>query len=485
MNVNQLILSCLLIAGAVHFKSVEANIEDALGAFINIVVGQRPNNENGTASQFKEKALNDKSNVEIYDSTSQVIIERSGFKQKTYEVVSDDGYITQVINIINPKADRTKLKRPPVILSHGGLTDTSAWMLVDAIEHHPEKYPRTASDGPITSSNRSMAFMLCNNGYDVWLMGTRGSNKQNLGHIKYKARFLTDLLADVISNEEESDTIAREFVDTLKYFDYSMDELVDYEYPKQIETIVELSGSDKVTFVAMSFGTPIAFKLLCSNKAISKRIHNYVALLPLLNTKGTSRLVALAFKLLPKIPIPLGTIVTQIILSQPVRDFLRKLDRYGLFKMITTLVFGSSAKYQTDLEDAAVGHVFLSTGFKEVQHFAQEVQQARLQKFDYGPAKNLFIYGSHDPPVYDLSQFKTKHWMIATSGNDILGPPASGDQYVSMIKVKPYKHLNIPGWNHADMVAAFDNDIKINFPVLDFLEKTKLPRKRKIMDDDE
>lgn len=451
-------------------EAQEDKFEDLISGFLNTALDQRPNNnENGISEHFKNRALNDRSNFDIYDSTSQEIIERSGYKQKSYQVVSNDGYITQIINIINPLADRSRLKGPPVMLFHGGIIDTTSWIWVDSIQHHPERYPRDLREhGPIRSSNRSLAFMLANNGFDVWLVGTRGSNKQNMSHIKYQARLLEDLLGGL----SDIQSTVRQLNDTIEYFDYSMDELVEHEYPRQIETVLKLTRSKRVSVVGLSYSTPILFKILASNKSLAGKIHSYLALEAMLNTNGASLLLKLLYQIVPFVPRPFGTLLLEVGFSKTLRDtVLRRISRYGLFKTIMSLLVGSSSKYSTDLCEPVVGHIGLSTGFKEIQHSAQQMKLGQLQKFDYGPTKNQLVYGSSTPFVYDLSQIDLKHWMIVSSANDVLGTPDSADEYVRQIRIRPYKSLRIQAYSHLDGVAAFDNDIKVNLPALEFFEK--------------
>ncbi|KAG8262760.1 hypothetical protein J6590_047280 [Homalodisca vitripennis] len=43
------------------------------------------------------------------------------------------------------------------------------------------------------------------------------------------------------------------------------------------------------------------------------------------------------------------------------------------------------------------------TSTKVIEHIMQIIQTGWLQQFDYGPQKNLLMYGSHKPPEYDIS----------------------------------------------------------------------------------
>lgn len=46
------------------------------------------------------------------------------------------------------------------------------------------------------------------------------------------------------------------------------------------------------------------------------------------------------------------------------------------------------------------------TSTKTLEHFAQEIISQKFRQYDYGESKNMKIYGSPDPPNYDLSQIR-------------------------------------------------------------------------------
>lgn len=165
------------------FDKPHRQFDSIFGKGFSFLIGQKYESEHNEPSIFKDYALRDESNDDSARLTVQQIITRSGYQHETHKVLADDGYITEMIRIINPLADRRNLKQPPVMLLQGGLSDQSIWVWASSIQHHPEKYPRVVSqDGPISSWNRSLGFMLANNGYDVWLVGSRGSNERNQAH---------------------------------------------------------------------------------------------------------------------------------------------------------------------------------------------------------------------------------------------------------------------------------------------------------------
>lgn len=98
------------------------------------------------------------------------IIRQAGFQSESYKSVSTDGYITELTRLINPLVDAGKrLKSPPVVLYGGPTVSSIAFLMASSNKHHPMPWPRNSSKewGYTTISNRSLAFMLSNYGYDV------------------------------------------------------------------------------------------------------------------------------------------------------------------------------------------------------------------------------------------------------------------------------------------------------------------------------
>lgn len=482
------------LAGAIKTDFFKENIQDALLAPINVLINdvlqplifnQRPGNENGTNAQNRENALHDITNENAGTFNAQQLIARSGFQHEDHFVLADDGYVTNIIHIINPKADQAQLKQPPVFITHGAIIDPTAYLWSSTISHWPEDYPRKAGQLPMRSSNRSLALMLANHGYDVWLVGSRGNSLMNQGHVKY--RVFQPIGYSNIDKMNQFRTDVARLDDKFKYFDYTMDEIMKYEVPRQIEKVLELTGAEQITFVSFSYSTMIAFPLFALRPEIARRIHQHIVLAPIINNKGATPELRLGHELAPRFPYKLGVLLTDFLLTHPFPNlftgWIRNLHlRYTFAKPLQEIAVGTSGRFTTMVEAPVMWHTLVPTGFKEMQHYCQQVTAGSLQRFDYGPMFNLFLYKSRKPPKHDIRIGNVKKWMLIEANNDNLATPASSQQIYDTVLPKPLKRLQIEGYNHLDLVTAWDNDRRVNLPILEFLDEYKLPPVKNMTD---
>lgn len=87
----------------------------------------------------------------IFDDDVSEMINNAGYKFELHEVQTEDGYILKLHRI--PTKNKTSIQKHPVFLMHGMGTSPS-----DFIQNGPEV---------------ALAYLLSDNGYDVWLGNTR------------------------------------------------------------------------------------------------------------------------------------------------------------------------------------------------------------------------------------------------------------------------------------------------------------------------
>lgn len=362
-------------------------------------------------------------------------------------------------------------------MEHGGTIDPTAYLVASTIQHFPEPWPRMPEDGPIRSWNRSLALVLANNGFDVWLAETRGANDRNRRRVASHA-------AETIlkgKNEDMNMTLGENIVEFFKMRDfwaYDQDDLIAHELKSHMDTVLNVTGSEKVHLMTYSLSTPSSLAFLSIRPDYAEKIQGYISMAPIISGEGVSRLIKLIFQYYcPTVPDAVGNfLVTNTLLTDPVRRLMITLARdkhfrYSITKGLTTLLMGASAKYRTLIDLNILGHLLRRVGFRELKQMCQQMRSNKLQKFDYGSIGNRLIYKQAEPPIYDLSNLNIRDWIIVSAANDALSTPEVIDHLIEIVNPKPIAHICAPQFNHADLFAGWENDIYINLPILHYLEK--------------
>lgn len=74
--------------------------------------------------------------------------------------------------------------------------------------------------------------------------------------------------------------------------------------------------------------------------------------------------------------------------------------------------------------------------FKNALHAVQSFKYDQIREFDYGPWKNLQLYGSIEPPKYPFENIPTYNLVLISSLNDYLAPPVNIQKLRNILKGK-------------------------------------------------
>ena len=143
------------------------------------------------------------------DTYYKEYIETFGYKLEENPVVTDDGYILSLWHLYS------KMSNGKIIFMQHGLADT-AWTFFQLEE-------------------KSLPFLLLNEGYDVWLGNLRGNIFSNK-HIS--------------KDPKESKS---------GYYDYSIDNFITSDLPAMVNFIKSKTGGKKMTYIGHSQGTTLFF----------------------------------------------------------------------------------------------------------------------------------------------------------------------------------------------------------------------------------
>uniref|UniRef100_A0A2H8TE46 Lipase 3 n=1 Tax=Melanaphis sacchari TaxID=742174 RepID=A0A2H8TE46_9HEMI len=172
-------------------------------------------------------------------ATTDDYIRQEGYPAERHTVITTDGYNLTLHRIPYSRNEdlTTFTRKPAVLVQHGILCSSTDWV--------------------ITGPNSSLAFLLSDAGYDVWLANSRG-NTYSRNHVTLDP-----------AKEPE------------KFWDFSWHEMGTIDLPNTIDYILDKTGEPDLNYVGHSMGTAI-FYVLCSERPeYQDKVRSMAAMAPI------------------------------------------------------------------------------------------------------------------------------------------------------------------------------------------------------------
>lgn len=292
------------------------------------------------------------------------IIRDKGYPVEEHLVVTEDGYVINIQRIPNGHKAFKKGPKRAVFLQHGLLSSSSDWVI---------NFPP-----------QSLAYILADAGYDVWLGNVRGNTYSS--HVKYTRK-------------------------DKKFWDFSFDQMIAYDLPAMLDYVLNTTQQTKLYYVGHSQGTLILFGLLSEKPEYNKKIQLFSALGPVTNVtymKSPVRLLApfardaqMLFDLFGEYDFLPSNWFTRFLADTLCKYHVSRI----LCEDVIFLIDGTDThELNMTRIPVFVSHTPAGTSVKNMVHFAQLVREKRFQKYDYGRKKNIEIYGQETPPEYNVSR---------------------------------------------------------------------------------
>ncbi|XP_071877191.1 lipase 3 isoform X1 [Bombus fervidus] len=394
--------------------------------------------------------------------TTPELINVHGYKSETHHIWTEDGYCLDVHRVLSKShqdsdcnvsgsneqnlsnkntieygSHGVKAKEPiPVLIHHGLLSSSADWVLLG-----PEK---------------ALAYLLCDNNYDVWLVNARG-NAYSRKHKKYTTK-------------------------DKEFWDFSWHEIGYYDLPATIDYILEHTGYAELYYVGYSQGTT-AFYVMASEKSeYNRKIKGMISLAPiafLANHRSPLLKCVVHFYGL----MEWGSSYCNLhqwfprnrLQAQALGTIIRNAP-VGLTNGFCVCWFSLIAGFGSDQLDKSMlplilGHFPAGASAKQIIHYSQNILSGSFRKFDYGATENLKTYGSTQPPIYDLEKVKTPI-VIFYSKNDFLNDPADIKRLTDRLpNVIETKEIEYSKFNHIDYLWGRDARVILYNTVLTVLKK--------------
>jgi len=333
-----------------------------------------------------------------------------------HHIRTDDGYLLTVHRIPHGRHNNNTTSgkdRPVVFLQHGLLCSSSNWV--------------------INLPHQSFAFILADNGFDVFLGNVRGNTySRRHEHLKTSSP---------------------------RFWDFSFDEHAKYDLPAMINHALNVTGREQLYYVGHSQGTMMAFAKLSEDEQFQKKIKMFFALAPVAKLRhvyGPFELLA-RFELTFKFVFKLLQVYDFMPSSKSIEWFIQTLCPLQPHLCHRITYFTSSyglQNFNKTRKPIILDHTPAGTSVKNMYHFMQLVQEEQFQKYDYGFLGNVNRYGTYYPPTYDLSQVKNKI-LIMYGTQDWLTHPKDV-RWLSRQLPNVVETMKVKGYNHLDFVWGLD-----------------------------
>ncbi|XP_034359908.1 lipase member K [Arvicanthis niloticus] len=374
----------------------------------------------------QESITNPEANMNISE-----IISYWGYPYEMYDVVTEDGYILGTYRIPHGKrCSRKTVPKAVVYLQHGLVASADNWIC--------------------NLPNNSLAFLLADSGYDVWLGNSRG-NTWSRKHLTLSPK-------------------------SPEYWAFSLDEMAKYDLPATINLILEKSGQKQLFYVGHSQGTTIAFIAFSTNPELAKKIRLFFALAPVVTVKYTrspmKKLTSLSRKAV-KVLFGDKMFSTHTWLEQFIAT---KVCNRKLFRQIcSNFLFSLSGFDPQNLNmsrlDVYMAQSPAGTSVQNMLHWAQAVNSGQLQAFDWGnPDQNMMHFNQLTPPVYNITKMRVPT-AIWSGGQDVVADDKDTKNLLPKVANLIY-YKDIPHYNHMDFYLGQDAPQEVYQDIIRMMEES-------------
>ncbi|KAL3277326.1 hypothetical protein HHI36_012677 [Cryptolaemus montrouzieri] len=366
------------------------------------------------------------------DANLDELIQKWGYDGiESHFVTTTDGYILNVLRIKRKGAG----KLMPIIFVHG-LTGCS------------ESY--------FIGKNESAPIVFANNGYDIWLLNSRGTDR-SLGHEKWNA-----------TTDKE-------------YWLFSWQEIGLFDLPSTIDLVLQKNEHKKVILLGHSEGSTVIFVMLSEvpeyNEKVSLAVHWGSAVYH--NDQCRSiplfKIFCSIVHILPDLLDSLGWYT--IYPNRKIAQFLSDLCKFEEFRNVCNQI-GQFVVFQKEspfLETVDWSYVFTKAfcggSTREFIHYLQNAKSGQFAKYDFGASKNLQIYNSTESPVFRLRNIKSAQ-VIWCGSEDIHCKPSDIKRLTDQLTTVEWINIKVKSsLSHVDFLLVDDIQGRIYDDLLDILKK--------------
>ncbi|KAI9987704.1 hypothetical protein PInf_023748 [Phytophthora infestans] len=310
------------------------------------------------------------------------IVKARGYAIETHQVTTSDRYVLTMYRLPKTYAESQSgaaaaTNKPAVLLQHG-LLDSSFTFVSNF-------------------RNQSLAYVLADAGFDVWLGNNRGTTWSRT-HLDYST-------------------------DNDKFWDFTWEDMGLYDLPAFLNRILDTTGRSTVSYVGHSEGTTQAFVGFSKNQEVAKKVDYFGALAPV---AWTGHATAALFVALAKLKVDVSFLNLGFASFLPHSDLLTVLLSDVVCSNVAEfcgsaigLIAGPSNNLNATRIPVYLSQTPAGTSVRNMAHYAQGIRDNTFASYDHGCSclralginlcstlicKNKAVYGSFEPPAYPVGK---------------------------------------------------------------------------------
>ncbi|XP_064094091.1 gastric triacylglycerol lipase-like isoform X1 [Macrobrachium nipponense] len=402
-----------------------------------------------------------------YMTTAEMIRAR-GYPAEVHHVVTDDGYILEVHRI--PFHSRLNLKHSvqnevekPIelqLLNTSARTDHEKSSAGEITHRGDPKvvfllhcFLCSSADFVMNDHDQALAFVMSNEGYDVWLGNMRG-NIYGRRHTKFSP----------------SDT---------QFWEFSIDTCARYDVPAMLQYVRTQTGVNQLNYIGHSMGNMLFFAMMSIHPHINSWIRAMAGMGPVAYmyhghaqlgflapvTDKLERSLAKKGQLEFMAPTNTTAMMVSGLCSETI--FFRPICQ-----LIVDMIAGPSSRNVDPVYLPVIAaHTPAGSSFRIFAHLLQFVRDRTFQAYDWGPTKNHQLYGSLRPTRLELSKVTVPvagFW----SSSDVLADPRDVARTLREVSNLVLNHqVQHNSFNHMDFLWGENARSLVYKHIIDFFDQ--------------
>ncbi|XP_012536944.1 lipase 3 [Monomorium pharaonis] len=371
------------------------------------------------------------------------LVEKHGYSAEEHYVTTEDGYDLVIHRISGSPLSNSQQRRKVVFLQHGILCTSDCWVLI----------------GP----GKDLAFLLADQGYDVWVGNVRG-NSYCRSHRKMSTR-------------------------DKNFWQFSQHEMGTRDLPVMIDYVLNYTKQETLHYIGHSMGTTLLLILLSVKPEYNAKIKLGVLLSPVAFLKDLSPVLESVYYSAPKIKeffdmneiYEVGALTSRSITMGRTLCKDTAITQPICVTILFLIVGADAPQLNTTILPDILTYYPGGASVQNLHHLYQSITTQKFQAYDYGYAGNYKHYRQMTPLKYDLKKVTAPLALYYGANDQLVLKTNILETYKHLPNVILLEEVPYKLFTHIDFMWAIEAKLIIYDRVIELLQE--FDRQSETLDD--